>query len=721
MKLQRILKMSHSELAFRSRQRAIIVAERLKQPPCWGLDAAHCSFDSRHCDTILRDVVARVHSGHGNLAKAELQNRLAQSMALRFFTSLKDEQSRSRMVNHLAADLSGHNRELIARANAICRGEFDLLGYAALSFGEPIDWHLDPVAMRKSPLVHWSRIDPLSYEQVGDSKVVWELNRHQWILDLGQAYLVTGDTRYAEQFSELIESWIKANPPCYGINWCSALEASMRIISWCWGLQLFRGAEALTAELFYTMLGLIQRQARYIERNYSRYFSPNTHLTVEALGLFYVGTLLPELEGADRWRSLGRETLLDQLTTQVHPDGGYFEQSTRYQYYTVEIYLHFLILARINQGELPGLVENKLRDMVSFLLQLRRPDGTLPQIGDTDGGCLLPLVRRHSGDYRGLFSTASVLFRNRSFSWAAGELAPEALWLLGDDAQAPRPQPPAPSPLHCFKDSGYAVMRNSWDCKAHQMIVDFGPLGCPVSSGHGHADLLSLQCSCWGENFLVDPGTYCYTADPVWRDHFRSSNAHSTLIIDGQNQAIPKAAFSWHSRPEACLNQCHALPEYSIVDASHTAYVNAEAPITHRRRVLFIEQRYWLVIDDVIGLGEHDIDLRYQFAPLSVVQTDNSTVCAQGLNSKLQLRVLGSSETHCAIFTGSDFPRLGWYSQNYGQRVPAPLVSFSSNRKLPLRLATLIYPSNPEPQFSFEKAVRKAETLLGGLSPVVQS
>ena len=68
-------------------------------------------------------------------------------------------------------------------------------------------------------------------------------------------------------------------------------------------------------------------------------------------------------------------------------------------------------------------------------------------------------------------------------------------------------------------------MRSRWNRDAHQMIVDVGPLGCPVSGGHGHADLLSIQCSIFGEPCLVDAGNYCYTPEAQWRDHFRSTAA----------------------------------------------------------------------------------------------------------------------------------------------------------------------------------------------------
>src|SRR5262249_20933109 len=154
-----------------------------------------------------------------------------------------------------------------------------------------------------------------------------------------------------------------------------------------------------------------------------------------------------------------------------------------------------------------------------------RPDGGMPSIGDADGGWLLPLApARSPDDLRGVFAVAAAVFGRADYAWAAGGAAPEILWLLGPtglrafEARAPAPPPANPSRL--FSQGGYAVMSSGWERDAHHLVFDAGPLGCPVSGGHGHADLLSVQCAAFGEAFVVDPGTYVYTPEPAWRDYF---------------------------------------------------------------------------------------------------------------------------------------------------------------------------------------------------------
>src|SRR5207247_1984020 len=98
-------------------------------------------------------------------------------------------------------------------------------------------------------------------------------------------------------------------------------------------------------------------------------------------------------------------------------------------------------------------------------------------------------------------------------------------------------------------------MRSGWGARAHHLVFDVGPLGCPINAGHGHADLLSIQCSVFGQPCLVDAGTYGYTAEPRWRDFFRGTAAHSTVVVDGCGQADPAGPFKWDTRPRARLHR----------------------------------------------------------------------------------------------------------------------------------------------------------------------
>ena len=597
----------------------------------------------------------------------------------------------------IARTMRKETLQVLVEADAACDGKFKILGHGCLSFGNPVDWHFDPVSGRRAPPLHWTKIDPLNTYLVGDSKVIWELNRHQWLTSLGQAHRFTGDGRYTAAFAAFVSSWMLVNRRGVGINWTSSLEVAYRLIAWCWTLRLFKDSPALPPQLLVNMTASIREHALHVERYLSHYFSPNTHLTGEALGLFYAGVLFPELPGASRWRDRGTRILINQLQKQVLSDGVYFEQSMYYQAYTAEIYLHFLILAKENGIALPPFVGERVQAMLDFLVDLSYPNRSLPQIGDSDGGRLLPLMSRTADDFRGTFAVAAAFFKRPDYAWAAGGPALEIAWLLGaagwEEFALLDASPPSRAASQCYGGGGYAIMRSDWGTQAHQLVLDAGPLGCPISGAHGHADLLSIQCTAFGEPHIVDPGTGCYTFDPTWRDYFRGSAAHSTVIVDGLNQATPAGPFSWVERPGASLRRWISTGAFDLADAEHEAYGGLADPVTHRRRVYFRKPNYWLVVDDLIGKVTHRIELAFQFAPRALTLGDDGWVRSPGTAGRgLLLRSFASCELDRRLCNGEIQPPRGWISPDYGSRMPSPAVVCSATAPLPLRVVTLLLP-----------------------------
>jgi hypothetical protein len=408
--------------------------------------------------------------------------------------------------------------------------------------------------------------------------------------------------------------------------------------------------------------------------------------------------LFPDTKSSRRRKAIGREILDEQISAQVLLDGVYFEQSTAYQIYSVEIYLHYLVLSARSRLHVPPAVNQAVQRMLDVLLALRRPDGSMPSIGDADGGRLLPVCPRIPADTRGLFAIAAVYFGRPDYAWAASGIQPEALWLLGPGAQdaldALGATPPSEG-SRVFDSGGYVVMRSGWRRDSHHLIFDVGPLGCPVTAAHGHADLLSVQVNPFGEPCVVDPGTYMYAASPLLRDHFRSTSAHSTVTVDGLGQAEPAGVFRWRERPSAKLNRFVSTHEADFADGTHDAYGRLADPVAHRRRVLFAKaQGYWVIVDDLIGASGHRLDLRFQFAPLPVLALPDGWVRAVGARGRgLLLQTFAARPFQTRILGGAEAPFEGWVSPDYGQREPAPVLVHSATTSLPFRFLTLLVPS----------------------------
>lgn len=510
-----------------------------------------------------------------------------------------------------------HEEELRRSADGALEGYFNLLGMKRLPFGRPVDWHLEPTSGKKIPLVPWKRLDSLDTSVTGDKKVVWELNRHQHLLVFGRAYLHTGDQRYAEALVEHIVSWIRANPSALGINWVSSVDIAFRCISWLWAIALLRRWSKWPSLPVADIARALHLQGCHIERYLSTYFSPNTHLTGEALGLYYLGTCVPELKRAKRWRNLGRSILLQQLDMQVRPDGVYSEQSTWYQRYTADFYMHFILLAERAGDPLPKHVPERITALLDYLMWITRPDGTSPSLGDDDGGKLVKLEACAPNDWRAVLSNGAVMFGRGDYKHVAGDFAEETHWLFGPDAKAVyeriSAKPPGSS-SHAFVDGGYYVMRSRWRPDSNFLLVDCGPHGA-MNCGHAHADALSIEVAALGTTVLVDPGTYTYEGSAEFRDLFRSTAMHNTLTIDGLSSSVPSGSFKWKHVASCTMHCWHDHPGFTYFEGSHDGYQRLPDPAIHTRDLLFVNREYWLMLDRVDATGEHEYATHFHMAP----------------------------------------------------------------------------------------------------------
>jgi hypothetical protein len=562
------------------------------------------------------------------------------------------------------------------RAERIQRGRFDLLGVHDLDFGRPIDWHLDPTSGVRAPRTHWSRIDYLDPQIAGDKKFIWELNRHQHFITLGRAYWHTGNESYAITFADNVSSWMDSNPPKQGINWASNLEVSLRAISWLWALYFFKDSAALTPVLFLRLLKFLYAHARHIETYLSTYFSPNTHLTGEALGLYYLGTLLPEFKEAERWRVTGARILYDELDRHVLPDGVYFEHSTYYHRYTTDFYTHLLLLTRANGGgPAVKVLEQKLIALLDHLLYITRPDGTTPLIGDDDGGTLVPLDDNAPNDFRGTLATGASLFARADYKYVAGNAPESLLWLTGASGAREYDALSASVPSQesrAFKVAGYYVLRDGWERDANYMFLDGGPHGAgAINYGHAHADALGFDLAASGRTILIDPGTYTYTGSHSLRDHFRTSQAHNTVTIDGESSSEPAGPFRWGHVANTQTQAWHSTSRFDYFAAVHDGYRRLLSPAIHQRAVLFLKHDYWILRDRIKTVGPHRYDLSFHFAAnvappqIEEMYEGDYVRTANPDAPGLELYAFASGATWKA--------EEGWVSSVYGKKDTAPV------------------------------------------------
>src|SRR5579863_5617624 len=122
---------------------------------------------------------------------------------------------------------------VLQTAEEVLAHRFPLLGFA-LDTGPDIEWRRDYVAQLSTGTQYFRLIPYLDAKRAGDHKNIWELNRHQHLVLLAQAFRLTEQRQYLDEIGTELDSWFEANPVQRGINWASALEVAFRSLSWMW-------------------------------------------------------------------------------------------------------------------------------------------------------------------------------------------------------------------------------------------------------------------------------------------------------------------------------------------------------------------------------------------------------------------------------------------------------------------------------------------------------
>lgn len=591
----------------------------------------------------------------------------------------------------------------VRRADAIADGRFDLLGYRELRVHPPdgdadaIDWHRDPVHERRAPRRFWSDV-PYLDAACGDHKIIWELNRHQHFLALGRAWWLAGHRPARATFVRHLASWMDDNPPLVGVNWASMLELALRSLSWLWALESFvepadaAGGSRLIDDghpwIVDLLLGL-DRQLQLVEQNLSTYFSPNTHLIGEALALYVAGRTLPELRRAPGWSALGRKVLVEEMAHQIAPDGGHVERSFHYHRYTLDFYLLALTIARLT-GDDPRPFTEAARRLARFARGIADDRGWLARIGDDDGGQLLPICGRDSADASDSLALAAWLLDDQSL--AVGPPPEEAAWMSGGAAltRADTNRVAAsvtPVSSATFSDSGYTVCRTT---RRDHLVFDSGPHGF-LNGGHAHADALSVTLTVAGRPLFVDPGTACYTIDPVRRDRFRSTRLHNTVTIDDRPQSEPAGPFHWRTVANGQRLTWRTSASFDYVEGAHDGY----APLVHRRAV-FARAGAWVIADRVLGDGPHDAALCWQLDPRWTVHDagDGWLRATDGAGPPVWI---ASTHGPFEAIHGDIGGDLGVIAPAYGQLVATTTLRLIHRGTAPFAFATVVIEADARP------------------------
>ena len=508
------------------------------------------------------------------------------------------------------------------------------------------------------------------YWPVQDNELRWQLHRHKWFTPMGKAYRLSGDEKYAKEWAFQYMDWIKKNPLVkinkddYEMKGKAAegeaenarfawrpLEVSHRLQDQTSQFQLFITSPSFTPEFLTEFLLNYHKHAVHILQNYS---DQGNHLLFEAQRIMYAGVFFPEFKEAAAWRKSGIDILNREIGVQVYEDGGQFELDPHYHLAAINIFCKALYLADVNgfRNEFPQKYMDTVESMIMFYLNICFPDYTNPCFSDAKLAKKKEMIKNYK-EWHKLYP------ENRTILYFATEGKQGAL----------------PDYLSKgFLKSGFFVFRNSWGTDAVQMVVKAGP----KAFWHCQPDNGTFELWFNGKNLFPDSGSYVYAGDEEvmkWRNWFRQTRVHNTLTLNDETlETTESVTRLW--QPEG---------KEQILVTENQGYKN----LKHRRSVFFVDNTYFVIVDEAVGTAKGMINLHYQMPRGKIANSREDmtfvTEFEPGSNMKLQ----------CFGPEGMSMKKEeGWQSTDYRKKMKRMNVSFNARKsdETPVRYITVIYP-----------------------------
>ena len=565
------------------------------------------------------------------------------------------------------------------RADEIAENRLSFFNLKNVFVGDPIDWNRDHECGKPAPLGLSQKIDYRDYRVTGDAKMVWEPNRHHHLVVLGRAYRAFGEPRYAEAVYRHINSWIATNPFGYGMNWRSPLELGIRVINWVWALDLVREHGGGQRGLDGNIEESVWRHLWEITRKYSRGSSSNNHLIGEAAGVFIGSAYFQDLPSARKWRDESHEILSKEILRQTYETGCTREQAFGYHLFVLQFFILVGIVGRRVGLDFPPQCWERIKKMLEFAGAMAE-GGPLTMFGDCDDGYVLDLAGG-GNDAAELFSVGAVVFERTDLKALADEFGEAAYWLLDTDARKrwdDLPMKAEAAELHslAYPDSGHYLLQSG---HAHSedrfsLFFDCAELGYTSIAAHGHADALSFTLRVGGRDVFVDPGTFDYFTYPECRSYYRSTSAHNTVEIDGQNQSEMLGPFLWGERAKSKCIRFETAGQGGIVSGEHDGYTRLADPVRHIRTIEMDGGGGAVSItDEIRAAGDHHIRIFFHIAEEWRTRQDGgSRIWIESDGPMLVLETDPSLQL--TLVTATEDSQAGWVSRGYHMRGPGATI-----------------------------------------------
>ena len=424
--------------------------------------------------------------------------------------------------------------------------------YPAQFCGEDINWATNPFP---------------------DKEWIWQLNRMGFWDAMGKAYWHTGDEVYAREWAAQLLDWTQDNPRDaeHAYAWRS-IEAGIRGHRWSGLFQYFIDSPAFTPEVLVAFLNSCYDHSAFLMTKYSK---GSNWALMEAEGMAHIALTFPEFEESKTWSDEAILRLNKEITNQVYADGHQRELAFGYHMGCIGWFMRTYELAHLNgrTDAFPDSYIRRIEKMCEVPMKLAFPDGSTPQFGDSWSGA--------PGQYYGQLRTWAALFDRPDFRYVATE-----------GKEGTRPD----STAFALPISGLYSMRSSWDKDAISLVLKCGPDG----GGHCQPDNGTFELYAGGRHLMPDAGSYIYSGDPENRAWFRQTKVHQTLTLNGANSTYAPKLLRWQPGQQQ-----------DVLVVENQSYPD----LRHRRTVLFVDKKYFVIVDEAEGTATGAVDIHFQLAP----------------------------------------------------------------------------------------------------------
>lgn len=509
---------------------------------------------------------------------------------------------------------------------------FEVLGSGWVKHAQKINWHTDfKTGFEWKKGTFYKNYETVNLSNSSDVKVPWDMSRCHHLLWMGEAYLLNKDERYVSEIISQIEDWMDENPFMYSINWTCAMDVSIRAINWMYAVNMIIDSEKVSETFIQKLVVSLYHHGVFVYRNLEKGFPYSAnHYAANITGLVFLGGVFKNTHEGCNWLRFGKEEFYKEVREQLLPTGVHFERSISYHRLMTELFYYSYLKLKRTGEDIPLDVEYRISSMFDFILHYTEPNGKAPLIGDNDDGRLLPFVPSSLYDHRYLIAMSAISFNNSLHKKYALSVPLDACFLIGTNAAKQFAELPVTNDdvgTKSFADAGFYIIRRE---KFYMIISNTGVSRYPDTTKptvgtHTHADLLSFELAIGNTSFIVDPGTFVYTASARDRNLYRGTAKHNTITVNDSSQySIPENdLFSVVNTVSDIQGNLHENYPHSVFEGSYRTSTNQ-----HKRIFSCNLETLECVLTDAVNIqASGNVKSYLHFAPgLNIVITNPNTV-----------------------------------------------------------------------------------------------